>query len=112
MKKLLLVLSFMVVIFMSAISSNAMLTKDHIYYIEYISYDRINEQYIINCVDENGDLWVVEWFYGKFDFRFFRMLNRMMVDQWIIASVEDYNNNDFYDDEIIRWEFLDGYENK
>lgn len=66
------------------------------------------KQYCLNILDENGNQWIIELFHAeKINFNLYETINMIFEDQWIVASVEDNDNNYLYDDVITEWEMLE-----
>jgi hypothetical protein len=108
MKKLMVCALLVVIIsIFSPITVSAQVTQDHIYKVDCIMYDVHSSLYVLNIIDENGEVWIIELFQSKFDRKLFNRINYVFKNEWIVASVEDYNNNDLYDDEILEWEILE-----
>lgn len=103
MKKFICILITLSIILLVSISTYAAEQKT-VLRIDSVYYDSTSNTYCINCIDENGESWIIELFAAnKQSKSMLSNLNRTFKSKWIIATFEDYDNNYLYDDDIINW---------
>jgi hypothetical protein len=74
--------------------------------IDSVFYEQESQYYLINCIDENGEGWIIELFQAEENKTLTIQLNTILKGQWIEAKYNTYDNTDLYDDEIIQWKII------
>ena len=78
--------------------------SEAILYIVNVQYDSVSKDYLLICQDENGDLWVIELCKSKiYSSKTLKHIKKAFNHEWIIATFNNMNTKDIYDDTILNW---------
>jgi hypothetical protein len=96
-KKLILVFALIISVLLSGCSVGN--THEVILKIDTIQYDTNSKCYVLTGIDENEEMWALE-----LDNDEYKTVDRQ--NGWILATFDDMNTSDLYDDEIVNWSNL------